>query len=96
MAVEALYQTGVSVGKVDENSAVNDLCYRLRNVVFAKAMVLEDKADGSKVMLTLTRLQNAWHEFRISSSTEGVWTEHCKGCICIMKGFREGNSSPAS
>ncbi|KAL8735463.1 MAG: hypothetical protein Q9181_002806 [Wetmoreana brouardii] len=48
MAVEAMYQTSVAVGQMEEQREVQEVCYRLRNVVFGRAMALNDDVAGVK------------------------------------------------
>ncbi|KAM4059510.1 KR domain-containing protein [Hirsutella rhossiliensis] len=80
MAVEALYQKSRSTAP--DNVVItrpNDLCYRLRDVRFEKALVLEE-GKNAVIVLSLAQ-QKGWHEFRIASSTDDVHTEHCSGRI---------------
>jgi acyl transferase domain-containing protein len=91
MAVEALYQTSQSIDLTKGNQA-GKYRYRLLNVRFSKALVLEENAQ-CKTMLTLAPcpgLNNPWHEFKISSLTEDVWTEHSRGMIRLEKDVEEG------
>ncbi|OJZ89334.1 hypothetical protein ASPFODRAFT_58060 [Aspergillus luchuensis CBS 106.47] len=53
MAVEAAFRMGQSRGFIDQNLQVHNVAYRLRNVTFMKAMVLEEGTD-QRIMLTLT------------------------------------------
>jgi Polyketide synthase dehydratase len=91
MAVEALYQTSQSIDLTKGNQA-GKYRYRLLNVRFSKALVLEENAQ-CKTMLTLAPCpgsNNPWHEFKISSLTEDVWTEHSRGMIRLEKDVEEG------
>lgn len=95
MALEALYQTGLSLGHIDGSSKVSDVSYRLRNVSFSRAMVLEEDVD-MKIFLSLNQCtgpENPWHEFRISTSKDEVWTEHCRGLIRLWQGLGEGKQA---
>ena len=92
MAIEALYQTGLSIGHIDATSQVSDVSYRLRNISFLRAMVLEEEVD-LKIHLSLNQCsgpKNPWHEFKISSSKNEVWTDHCKGLIRFQQGVKKG------
>lgn len=94
MAIEALYQMGRSLGRINEIDDVDKSSYRLRNISFLKAMVLEKEKDR-KLFLVLTPSvgpQESWHEFKISSVNENVWTEHCRGLICLLQ--RESTVAP--
>ncbi|MCJ1264132.1 hypothetical protein MMC22_004003 [Lobaria immixta] len=88
MAIEALYQMGRSLGRINEIDDIDKVSYRLRNVSFLKAMVLEKEKDH-KMFLTLAPCigpQDSWHEFKVSSISEGAWAEHCRGLICLLQG----------
>lgn len=94
MAIEALYQMGRSLGRIDETSEVFNVSYRFRNVKFLRAMVLEAKADN-KLCLSLAPCanpQDSWYTFKISSSRQDVWTEHCCGLIRLQEDIEEGKS----
>ena len=86
MAIEALYQSSQSRGFIGQAARVYEVCYRLRNVIFSRAMVLEEGVD-QRVMLTLTPendTEKAWNKFSISSLSEEEWTEHCHGSIALQ------------
>jgi acyl transferase domain-containing protein len=83
MAIEALYQCRQMTNPVEGVTAADQLRYRLRNVKFDKALVLEENLEA-KVFLTLSPhlgTKNSWYDFKISSSREGVRSEHCVGLI---------------
>ena len=90
MAIEALYQTVRSTNEVNDSMRIYDLGYRIRNIIFAKAMVLDESQNGLKIMTTLIRLQDSWYRFKIFSSAEDVWTEHCECLICLNTKPNEG------
>ena len=55
---------------------------------FLKAMVLE-KGKDYKIFLNLAPCigpKDSWHEFKVSSTNDGSWTEHCRGLICLLQG----------
>lgn len=82
MAVEAMYQKKQSTEPNQNVHSANDLCYRFRNVRFDKALVVEEEKQAN-VMLSLKQEpgSNDWHEFRITSSTDDVFMEHCGGLV---------------
>lgn len=84
MAMEAMYQTSHAIETNHGTKVIGRNCYRLRDVVFPKALVLEADGKEHKIMLTLTPrsgFKNSWHEFKICSLTEGVWSEHSSGLV---------------
>jgi hypothetical protein len=91
MAAEALYQARQATDFIDWSVLFDKYRYRLRNVTFPKALVLQEKGTGHKVMLTLSWHQDSWHEFKISSLTNEAWIEHSHGFICLEEGPRQGN-----
>src|SRR5437762_216695 len=90
MAVEALYQARQATDAIDESILREKYCYRLRNATFPKALVLQENAMGTKIMLTLSQRQNAWYEFIVSSLTGDDWSEHSRGLICLEEATRPG------
>ncbi|KAI0854612.1 hypothetical protein F4860DRAFT_522968 [Xylaria cubensis] len=98
MALEALYQKHrvfLALDEKDSNIAVNDLCYRFRNVRFSKALVLEEGTNVS-ILLTLTASTGSknWHEFRITT-LEGEFTiEHCSGFVRIQDPIDRSGDDP--
>ena len=95
MAIEALYQTIRSTHRSDVDAQRHELCYRFRNILLTRAMVLTEGADH-KIMFNLAPFlgtNQSWHEFKISSSTGGTWNEHCKGLICLTEISPQGNHS---
>ena len=83
MAIEALYQSIQSTDPVERASTANQLRYRLRNVKFYKALVLEDGSEA-KIMLTLSAhpgTKDSWHDFRVFSLKESMRIDHCEGLI---------------
>lgn len=82
MAMEAMSQTRQST--VEAGVTIDpQQPFHLRNVKFARAMVLT-KDQNHVVMLTLTPGQGdmeKWYDFKVSSQTDGIWTQHCTGLI---------------
>ena len=93
MAVEAIFQTSQSLNVLQGESQNKRTRYRLRDVMFIKALVLQDGDVEHKIMLTLTPHQGTkalWHEFKISSLSDDIWTEHCHGLISLEEHTEEG------
>lgn len=83
MAIEAIYQSYHALKKTGRNPSAERPSYRLRNVRFDKALVLEEDVD-TKMMLNLAPhfgSKDTWYDFKINSSNEGSWTEHSSGMI---------------
>ncbi|KAK8135250.1 beta-ketoacyl synthase domain-containing protein [Apiospora sp. TS-2023a] len=57
MAIEAMFQKFCAVHPDYSTATPNELAYRLRNVRFDRAMVLEDDAKGVAITLSLTEAQ---------------------------------------
>ncbi|EKG12982.1 Beta-ketoacyl synthase [Macrophomina phaseolina MS6] len=85
MAVEAMYQTHVSLKPEEGVSAVGELCYRLRNIRFDKALVVEEDVPAEYVLSLnpLAGTKDSWYEFKISSTKEGVIMDHAGGMIRV-------------
>lgn len=86
MAVEAIYQANQSLGSQVTEERSEKRCFRLRDIFFTKALMLQDAGVEHRIMLTLNSrpgAQAAWHEFKISSQMDDVWTEHCHGLISL-------------
>ena len=85
MAVEAIYQSNEARSQLEGKNPIENPQYRLRNVTFDKALVLEEGEDH-KIMLTLAPVpggRNDWHEFVISSLNDRVWQENSRGLVRI-------------
>ena len=64
--------------------------YHLRDVDFAKALIIPENDEGAEVQLTLRQCDDkamgtqGWYDFRIYSvAGDNTWTEHCKGLISV-------------
>lgn len=72
----------------DGITSANQLGYRLRNVTFDSALVLEENLP-SKIKTTLTPnyigSHGPWYHFKVTSYTEGVAREHSAGLIRLEK-----------
>jgi acyl transferase domain-containing protein len=87
MAVEAIFQTLWSTSW--EGREPVKYRYRLRDLKFPRALVLDENADR-KITLALTpvaRTTRSWFEYKVSSSNDGTWTEHSTGFIRIDTEF---------
>ena len=92
MAIEALYQCVQSTKPVEGVSFAGQFRYRLRNVKFAKALVLED-GNEAKIMLTLSAhpgTKDSWYDFKVFSMRESIRSEHCDGLIRLEDFETEG------
>lgn len=87
MAVEAISQSRQALHQLEGKAELDDTArFRLRDVTFAKALVLEEKHEGHKIMLTLspqTGAKDTWFEFKISSLNDELWSQHSHGFIRI-------------
>lgn len=94
MAIEAFFQKSQSTGRLEEHLLSHEVCYRLRNIRFARALVLEEQPAEHKVMLSLTPYPGGedWHQFNIFSLAEGISTEHCLGLIRLGEDSEQGKS----
>ena len=95
MAIEAIYQSYSALNPETDVSSANQLSYRLRNVRFDKALVLEEEIDA-KIMLHLTPHpgpKETWYDFKIVSSNQDSWTEHSSGLIRVENLSTEGKFS---
>ena len=93
MAVEAIYQSSKSLAFSNWKDQADGTRFRLRDITFAKALVLQDGGIEHRIMLTLTPrpgAKAAWHEFKISSLTDDVWTEHCHGLVSLEEDTKDG------
>ena len=85
MAVEAIYQSNEALVQLESKIPIEHPRYRLRNVTFDKALVLEE-GDEHKIMLSLNPVSGGksdWHEFVVSSLFDGVWKENSRGLVRV-------------
>ncbi|KAJ5961308.1 uncharacterized protein N7479_008458 [Penicillium vulpinum] len=84
MAIEAIYQRSDALHILEGGKKVENPRYRLRNVQFKKALVLPDN-QSTRMSLSLTAHTGVgdWFEFRVSSLSGTMWTEHVRGLIRI-------------
>ncbi|KAH9902283.1 reducing type I polyketide synthase [Xylariomycetidae sp. FL2044] len=96
MGIEAIYQTMVMTAWTDKVPDVYR--YRLRDIKFFRALVLDDTYDP-KVMLTLAPVVNSvgeWYSFKVSSTVNEVDTDHASGLIRIETEFPESRATEDS
>lgn len=96
MAVEAIYQSSQSLRPPDEKDQPKRRCFRLRDIYFIKALLLQDGGVEHKIMLTLAPrpgAKAAWYEFKISSQTDDIWNEHCHGIISLEQDSEESKQT---
>ncbi|RDW79928.1 hypothetical protein BP6252_04566 [Coleophoma cylindrospora] len=94
MAVEAIYQLSQSINPNEEITSANQLCYRLRNVKFDKALVLEHGAE-SFIKLTMSPhpgSKKLWYDFTVTSSKDDAEMEHCTGLIRLQEPLKASAS----
>lgn len=92
MAIEALYQHSQSTNAIEGVTSVDKLRYRLRNINFDKALVL-DENNEAKIMLTLVAhpgTKGSWYHFKVSSSRDEITSDHCHGLIRLENLATEG------
>ena len=89
MAIEAIYQSSVALSTLEGEAKVGRPRYRLRDITFPKALVLEEKSDGRQVMLSLTKVPGgSWHEFKIYSLSGEAWLENSRGLVQMEEDFQ--------
>lgn len=96
MAVEAMFQKHSALNPEKAVTSANELAYRLRNVRFDRALVVEEGKECT-ILLTLTKTPGSkdWHEFRISTSKDDVSIDHCFGLIRVQDPVEEKLSGDA-
>ena len=96
MAIEGIRQKTHAMAILEERPSVKPLTYRLRDMTFSRALVLEGNVEH-KVMLALTPKTGSgdtWHSYKVLSLAGDVWQEHSRGLI-KAEDFREESKSPA-
>lgn len=88
MAIEAIYQKSRATGRLPEETSINQVTYKLRNVTFPRMLTLDNNI-GIKILLSLepcSHSNDSWHDFVISSIAKdgsGIHEEHCHGLVRI-------------
>jgi acyl transferase domain-containing protein len=89
MAIEALYQSTQVSAPVEGVVSANQLNYRLRNVTFDNALVLEE-GTPAKIKTTLTPSTTGshgpWYHFTVATHADGISREHSSGLIRLEHG----------
>lgn len=83
MAIEAIFQKTIKQRLQPAGTPSTSLQYRLRNVKFDKALVLEQNSVAN-ILLNMNPLvgtQDTWHEFQISSANGETSLVHCTGLV---------------
>jgi acyl transferase domain-containing protein len=86
MAVEGMFQKAKTCGRLGADVEIHHVGYALRDIGFLKAFQIDDGDRGTSVLLTLipeTSTPDTWHEFIVSSVTDDVVSDHCRGRISI-------------
>ncbi|KAK1579370.1 reducing type I polyketide synthase [Colletotrichum navitas] len=90
MAVEAMYQVAM-VTKWDEKEP-SRYQFRFRDIRFLRALVLEED-EPVTYTLALTPARGGsirdWYEFRVCSTKQTLYTEHCAGLISVETDYKE-------
>lgn len=88
MAMEAMYQTAYMTAW--KGDPPEKYIYRLRDIKFLRALLLDDSGNHPLVILTLTPplgSNPAWYAFMISAETLGTWNDYASGFIRIDTEF---------
>jgi acyl transferase domain-containing protein len=85
MAVEAMFQTSVSLDLIEGANDVSDVAYGLRNVRLLRALVLEEDEDRHiyTFLHSTQNVQTSWYRFSIQSFRDGTWLEHADGLVQV-------------
>ncbi|WYZ45768.1 hypothetical protein EsH8_VIII_001084 [Colletotrichum jinshuiense] len=90
MAVEAMYQVAMITRWEEKEPARYQ--FRFRDIRFLRALVLEED-DPAAYTLALTPARGGsirdWYEFRVCSTKDTVYTEHCAGLISVETDYKE-------
>ncbi|KAI0552402.1 PKSKA1 [Xylaria curta] len=92
MAIEAIYQTTFMT--VWKEEIPNKYRYRLRDVKFSRALVIEEDSE-TRYTLALSPLRGgqgtvrSWYEFRVCSLKDDIHADHSSGLICIETDYQD-------
>ena len=91
MAAEAISQTSQALSIVEGEPKPDRARYRLRDVTFPEALMLEDNSDDRKIMLSLNNVTGgSWHEFKVTSLTRDAWLENSRGLVRVENEVESG------
>ncbi|KAI0968591.1 putative polyketide synthase [Xylaria arbuscula] len=93
MAMEAIFQTFFMT--VWQQKVPDDYCFRLRDVKFLRALVLDESHD-TKLMLSLAPAASAigpWYAFKVSSTLADLHNNHASGLIRIETALPQKRAS---
>ncbi|KAF6820842.1 beta-ketoacyl synthase domain-containing protein, partial [Colletotrichum plurivorum] len=97
MAIEAIRQSTEALRTLEGKVLPTKYHYKLRDVNFIRALVLEDSSDdATKIMLALNPrvgAKDSWHEFKISSQNGDTWLENCRGQVKIEETTAENSGA---
>ncbi|PNY20705.1 Polyketide synthase [Tolypocladium capitatum] len=96
MAMEAIRQSTEGLRALENKVLPTKYHYKLRDITFPRALVLEDSDKAAKVMLALNPragTKDSWHEFKISSQVEDAWFENCRGLVKIEETTTEASTT---
>ncbi|KAI3555024.1 beta-ketoacyl synthase domain-containing protein [Colletotrichum abscissum] len=92
MAMEAIRQNTEALRTLEAKVLPTAYHYKLRDINFIRALVLDDSDEATKVMLALhprTGAKDSWYEFKISSQVGDAWLENCRGLVRIQESTPE-------
>lgn len=85
MGIEAMYQVSTALSELEGRKTIVRPCYKLRNLTFPKALVLEE-GEKHRLMLTISPrsgLKSNWYDYKVFSLKEDIWNEHSRGLITV-------------
>lgn len=93
MAIEAMAQVVHALNRVENKPLPTKPCYRVRNVTFSRALVLEEGQKQTIMIALATRAgsRDSWFEFKIHSLVSGSWLEHSRGLVRVEEDRQIGH-----
>ncbi|RYP44476.1 hypothetical protein DL768_009047 [Monosporascus sp. mg162] len=96
MAVEGMYQTAMMTQW--KGQAPSRYRHRLRDVKFSRALTIDENVD-TRYTMSMTPMRGgstrSWYEFKVCSSNESTFAEHCTGFVCVETDYTD-EPAPAS
>ncbi|KAM0794183.1 hypothetical protein BDR22DRAFT_827160 [Usnea florida] len=84
IAIKAISQTSQALSILEGEPKPGQARYRLRDVTFPKALVLDDNSDDRKIILSLNKVTSgSWYEFKVTSLTGDAWLENSRGLVRV-------------